>query len=65
MDPMVTGVARANHSKGNGIARKEMGSLARKTKEVRKNPHLDAQPMIVTGSIQLGVEKRRYQYTQA
>lgn len=36
---------------------KEMGSTARKTKEVRKSPHLDAQPMIEPGSIQLGVEK--------
>lgn len=37
---------------------REMGSTARKTKEVRKSPPpLDAQPMIVPGSIQSGVEK--------
>lgn len=38
---------------------REMGSTARKTMEVRKSapPPLDAQPMIVPGSIQLGVEK--------
>lgn len=49
---MVTGVARANHSKGNGKHSQEDNGG-----EEERPPPLDAQPMIVPGSIQLGVEK--------